>query len=62
MCHDLTKGTLFIDQSKYIKLILKCFEMTGCTPVCIPLEVKTHFEPATPDDHEAMKSLRPLAL
>ena len=29
--------------------------MTGCVPVSIPLEAKTHFKPATADDHDAVK-------
>ena len=49
-------GTLFIDQLQYIKTMLECFQMTGCIPVLIPLEAKSHFEPTTADDHEAIKS------
>ena len=30
--------------------------MDGCIPVLIPLEAKSHFEPATAKDHEVVKS------
>ena len=54
--HNLTKGTLFIDQLQYIKTILECFNMTGCNTVLIPLEAKSYFMPATPEDHKLVKS------
>ena len=54
--HDLEKGTLFIDQSQYIKTILVHFRMADCNPVTIPLKAKAQFEPATSDDHKAVKS------
>ena len=54
-CHDLARGILFINQSQYIKTILDHFEMTGCTPILIPLEAKSHFVPTTLEDHELVK-------
>ena len=54
--HNLAKGTLFIDQSQYIKTILARFKMMDCTPVSTPLEAKAIFEPAAAEDHELVQS------
>ena len=55
ICHDLARGILFINQSQYIKTILDHFKMTGCTPILIPLEAKSHFVPTTLEDHKLVK-------
>src|SRR5260370_11451842 len=54
--HDLEAGTLFIEQSQYIKGVLSHYNMTGCTPVSTPLPVNAQFQPALEDEHSAASS------
>ncbi len=49
--HDIGAGTLSIEQPQYIKGVLSCYGMTGCTPVSIPLPANLHFQPTSPDEH-----------
>ena len=54
--HDISKGTLFIDQSQYLKSVLVCFSMSDCTPTIIPLPAGKLFVPAKPDTHTSISS------
>ncbi len=54
--HDIEAGTLFIEQSQYIKGILSRYKMTGCTPVSTPLPANTQFQPAPADEHAGVSS------
>ena len=51
MQHNIVKGTLFIDQSQYLKSVLTHFGMYDCNPTIIPLPAGKQFELAEPDDH-----------
>ena len=42
---------LFIDQAQYIKGVLSCYGMSGCTSISMPLPAKAQFQPATSEDH-----------
>ena len=42
---------LFIDQAQYIKGVLSCYGMSGCTSISMPLPEKAQFQPATSEDH-----------
>ncbi len=54
--HNIKAGTLFIEQSQYIKGMLSRYGMTGCTPVSIPLPANSHFLPVPPDEHSKISS------
>src|SRR5258708_39263818 len=54
--HDIGAGTLSIKQSQYIKGVLSCYGMTGCTPVSIPLPANLHFQPTSPNEHAEVSS------
>src|SRR5260370_7545190 len=54
--HNIDAGTLFIEQSQYIKSILSQYGMLGCMPVSIPLPANSHFHPALPDNHAEFSS------
>ena len=54
--HDIAKGTLFIDQSQYLKNVLARFGMSECNPTIIPLPAGKLFLPADPDAHASVSS------
>ena len=54
--HDIAVGTLFIDQSQYLKIVLSCFGMSDCTPVAIPLPAGKNFTPASSSEHTSVSS------
>src|SRR5260370_2664782 len=55
--HYLKAGTLFIEQSQYIKgILLLHYNMTGCTPVSTPLPVNAQFQAALADKHKRASS------
>ena len=49
-------GSIFIDQSQYIKSILTCYGMANCTPVSTPLSAKANFDPAPSEEHSMVSS------
>ena len=54
--HDIAAGTLFIDQSQYLKTVLERFGMSDCTPVSIPLPSGTNFVPASSEEHASVST------
>ena len=54
--HDIGAGTLFIDQSQYLKGVLSRFGMSECTPSLTPLPPAKSFEPASTDEHASVSS------
>ena len=52
--HDIAAGTLFIDQSQYLKTVLSRFGMSDCTPVAIPLPASKNFTPASSSEHASV--------
>jgi len=54
--HDIKNGTLFIEQSQYLKGVLSRYGMTGCMPVSTPLPPNSQFLPTTPDEHAEVSS------
>src|SRR5258707_3958863 len=54
--HNIGAGTLFIEQSQYIKGILSRYGMMGCIPTSIPLPANSTIQPAPPDKHSNVSS------